>query len=65
MNEPDSLAQRGDEREVPDCREVPEPEAAVWLSWPATFAQPRPMNGILVAMMVMNCTLASSGRLAM
>ena len=27
--------------------------------------QPRPTNGILVAMMVMNCTLASSGRLAM
>ena len=26
--------------------------------------QPRPMNGILVAMIVMNCTLASSGRLA-
>ena len=28
-------------------------------------AQPRPTNGILVAMMVMNWTLASSGRLAM
>jgi len=28
-------------------------------------SQPRPMNGILVAMTVMNCTLASSGRLAM
>ena len=28
-------------------------------------AQPRPMNGILVAMMVMNWMLASSGRLAM
>jgi hypothetical protein len=27
-------------------------------------AQPRPTNGILVAMMVMNCTLVSSGRLA-
>ena len=27
--------------------------------------QPRPTNGIFVAMMVMNCTLASSGRLAM
>jgi hypothetical protein len=27
--------------------------------------QPRPMNGILVAMTVMNWTLASSGRLAM
>ena len=26
---------------------------------------PRPMNGILVAMMVMNCTLAHSGRLSM
>jgi hypothetical protein len=26
---------------------------------------PRPMNGILVAMMVMNCTFVSSGRLAM
>ena len=26
---------------------------------------PRPTNGILVAMMVMNCTFASSGRLAM
>ena len=26
---------------------------------------PRPTNGILVAMMVMNCTLVSSGRLAM
>jgi len=32
--------------------------------WPPP-AQPRPMNGILVAMMVMNWTLASSGRLAM
>src|SRR6266508_3036465 len=27
--------------------------------------QPRPMNGILVAMMVMNCTLVSSGMFAM
>ena len=27
--------------------------------------QPRPMNGIFVAMTVMNWTLASSGRLAM
>lgn len=27
--------------------------------------QPRPMNGILVAITVMNWTLASSGRLAM
>jgi hypothetical protein len=27
--------------------------------------QPRPMNGILVAITVMNCTFASSGRLAM
>jgi hypothetical protein len=27
--------------------------------------QPRPTNGILVAITVMNCTLASSGRLAM
>ena len=26
-----------------------------------TAPQPRPMNGILVAMMVMNCTFASSG----
>ena len=26
---------------------------------------PRPMNGILVAITVMNCTLASSGRFAM
>ena len=31
----------------------------------ANLAQPRPTNGIFVAMMVMNCTLASSGRLAM
>jgi hypothetical protein len=28
-------------------------------------AQPRPMKGIFVAMTVMNCTLASNGRLAM
>ena len=28
-------------------------------------AQPRPMKGIFVAITVMNCTLASSGRLAM
>ena len=27
--------------------------------------QPRPMNGILVAMMVMNCTLESKDRLSM
>ena len=27
--------------------------------------QPRPMKGILVAMIVMNCTLTSIGRLAM
>jgi hypothetical protein len=31
----------------------------------AGVSQPRPMNGILVAMTVMNCTFASSGRLAM
>jgi len=30
-----------------------------------TRAQPRPTNGIFVAMTVRNCTLASSGRLAM
>jgi hypothetical protein len=29
------------------------------------FAYPRPTNGILLAMTVMNSTLASSGRLAM
>ena len=34
------------------------------LPQPADDRQPRPTNGILVAMMVMNCTLASSGRLA-
>jgi hypothetical protein len=30
-----------------------------------TGGQPRPMNGISVAVMVMNCTLASSGSEAM
>ncbi len=29
-----------------------------------SFSQPRPTNGIFVAITVMNCTLASSGRLA-
>ena len=32
---------------------------------PVAPAQPRPMNGILVAITVMNCTFASRGRLAM
>ena len=32
---------------------------------PKTSRYPRPMNGILVAITVMNCTFASSGRLAM
>jgi len=34
-------------------------------SRPGHESQPRPTNGILVAMTVMNSTLASSGRLAM
>ena len=39
-----------------------------WVAVPAlrpVLAQPRPTNGIFVAITVMNCTLASSGRLAM
>ena len=31
----------------------------------ARCRHPRPMNGIFVAITVMNCTFASSGRLAM
>src|SRR5262245_17222234 len=45
--------ERGGERREPDLRPPRRPH------------QPRPMNGILVAMMVMNCTLVSSGRFAM
>ena len=41
----------------------PSAKAGCWQS--SHCVHPRPMNGILVAMTVMNCTLASSGRPAM
>ena len=50
---------------LPDAAEVDLLGTTDQVAAPALRTQPRPMNGIFVAMMVMNWTLASSGRLAM
>jgi hypothetical protein len=58
------------QRLSPKARAAPPPRhQSVTARWPNFITragvQPRPTKGIAVAMMVMNWTLASSGRLAM
>ena len=47
---------------IVDAALVSRVHTAFWS--PSSGGYPRPMNGIFVAITVMNCTLASSGRLA-
>src|SRR4029077_2255733 len=53
---------RGGDRDRDDGRDGRSDPAH---AYPQRTNHPRPMKGILVAMMVMNCTLVSSGRFAM